>query len=69
MDLLTKNKARLGVSSVEGVRETLRRDYEKSLGVVQPLVKRLKYTDELIDQVVYALYGLTEDEIKVVEGK
>jgi hypothetical protein len=29
----------------------------------------LAKTDALIDQVVYRLYGLTEEEIGVVEGK
>jgi hypothetical protein len=31
------------------------------------LVERI--TDRLIDQVVYRLYGLTEDEVAVVEGE
>jgi hypothetical protein len=33
-----------------------------------PLVARIAATDRLIDEVVYRLYGLTEEEIKVVEG-
>ncbi|MDP2765961.1 MAG: hypothetical protein Q8O41_00690 [Candidatus Methanoperedens sp.] len=32
-----------------------------------PLLKRIEATDGLIDQIVYRLYGLTEDEIKIVE--
>jgi len=32
-----------------------------------PLMSRLRRTDDLIDQVVYRLYGLTEKEIAVVE--
>jgi hypothetical protein len=32
------------------------------------LVGRIAPTDALIDQVVYRLYGLTEEEIAVVEG-
>ena len=28
----------------------------------------LEKTDNLIDQIVYALYGLTEEEIVIVEG-
>jgi hypothetical protein len=32
------------------------------------LVQRIEATDRLIDQIVYRLYGLTEDEIAVVEG-
>jgi hypothetical protein len=33
-----------------------------------PLMGRIERTDWLIDQIVYQLYGLTEDEIAVVEG-
>jgi hypothetical protein len=33
------------------------------------LVERIEATDELIDQIVYRLYGLTEEEIAVVEGR
>lgn len=32
------------------------------------LASRLAETDRLIDQLVYQLYGLTEDEIAMVEG-
>ncbi|HEY4672745.1 MAG TPA: hypothetical protein VIH03_01120, partial [Nitrososphaerales archaeon] len=36
----------------------------------QELVKReIVSTDRQIDTLVYELYGLTEDEIKIVEGK
>ena len=30
---------------------------------------RIDYTDKKIDKLVYELYGLTEDEIKIVEGE
>jgi hypothetical protein len=36
----------------------------------QEMVKReIESTDREIDQLVYELYGLSEDEIKIVEGK
>ena len=35
----------------------------------EALKARLAATDRLIDQVVYRLYGLTGDEIAVVEGR
>ncbi len=38
-----------------------REEYEK-------LEKKIKDTDKEIDKKVYALYGLGEDEIGVVEG-
>jgi type II restriction/modification system DNA methylase subunit YeeA len=33
-----------------------------------PLKEKIRATDNLIDQIVYKLYGLTDEEIKVVEG-
>jgi hypothetical protein len=48
---------------------TLKTEYEKSLSILLPLKEKLKRIDWLIDQIVYKLYGLTEEEIKIVEGK
>jgi hypothetical protein len=33
-----------------------------------PLETRITFTDQLIDQIVYRLYGLTPEEIKIVES-
>jgi type II restriction/modification system DNA methylase subunit YeeA len=30
--------------------------------------REIESTDQAIDALVYGLYGLTEDEIKIVEG-
>jgi len=38
-------------------------DQEKTL-----LSRQIEATDAAIDKLVYELYGLTEDEIKIVEG-
>ena len=43
-------------------------EYEQSMSVLRPLLDRIHKTDRLIDQIVYQLYGLTEEEIRVVEG-
>ena len=48
-------------------RQSVRR--EDDLDHVRNLEKQIVQVDEEIDQRVYALYGLTEDEIKIVEGK
>jgi hypothetical protein len=70
LDILRKNKGHLGVSlSDTGLVERVRKEYEGSLERVLPLKDRLAKTDALIDQVVYRLYGLTEEEIGVVEGR
>ncbi len=35
---------------------------------LQSLLARIAATDRLIDLIVYRLYGLTEEEVAVVEG-
>ncbi len=35
----------------------------------EPIERQIKATDKKIDQLVYQLYGLTEEEIRVVEGE
>jgi len=70
LDILQKNKGHLGVSlSGTGLLERIRKMYEESLQRVLPIKERLGKTDALIDAVVYRLYGLTEEEIGVLEGK
>ena len=48
--------------------ETLRAEFEGSVSKLGPIRERIRLTDELIDAVVYRLYGLTEEEIRIVEG-
>jgi hypothetical protein len=47
----------------------IRVEYEASLKVLRPIKEKLKGTDDLIDLIVYQLYGLTDDEIAIVEGR
>jgi hypothetical protein len=69
-DILLKNKNKLGVSLNDtALIERVKREYEGSLEHILPLKEKLELTDHLIDAVVYRLYGLTEEEIAVVEGK
>jgi hypothetical protein len=55
---------------VEGreAQEAIQREYGKSMAKLSPLLERIALTDQLIDQIVYRLYGLTEEEIAIVEG-
>jgi len=46
----------------------IRHEWEASVGKLRPLLARIAATDWLIDQIVYRLYGLTEEEVAVVEG-
>jgi hypothetical protein len=68
--VLKKNKKRLAVDpSRREPAELLRSEFEGSMKNLGPLMERIKRTDELIDAVVYRLYGLTDEEIRIVEGK
>ncbi len=70
LDILRKNKSRVGVSlSDAGLIDRIKKMYEENLQRVLPIKERLRMTDALIDAVVYRLYGLTEEEIRVVEGR
>jgi hypothetical protein len=42
--------------------------YMDSCGKLKPLLTKIDATDALINQIVYKLYGLSEDEIRIVEG-
>jgi hypothetical protein len=70
LEILRKNKTRLGISlSNTTMLDRIRKEYEESLQRVLPIKESLQKTDALVDAVVYRLYGLTEKEIRVVEGK
>jgi len=62
-----KNKIEITLKSRE-LYENIKSEYEKSLSKLLPLKEKLRKTDWLINQIVYKLYGLTEEEIKIVEG-
>ena len=49
--------------------EKIRARFLKAKDKLVPLAAQIHFTDELIDQIVYRLYGLTEDEIQIVEGR
>jgi len=67
---LRKNRSRIGAGlSDPAFVERLRTEFESSLEKLLPIKDRLTKTDWLIDQVVYRLYGLTEEEIRIVEGQ
>lgn len=47
--------------------ELLRNEYEKSLSIIKPLLLEIKQTDNAINRMVYDLYGLTAEEIEIIE--
>jgi type I restriction-modification system DNA methylase subunit len=66
--ILEKNRLRFQANlKSRELYQSIRSEYEKSISKLLPLKEKLRKTDELIDQIVYKLYGLTEGEIKIVE--
>jgi hypothetical protein len=58
------NKVPLTGSDEEKIRER----FSKARFTLDGLDSQIAFTDRLIDQIVYRLYGLTPEEIKIVEG-
>lgn len=69
LDVLKDNVRSLQVNMNREFEERIKSEFEKSIAKLNPLKERIEKTDWLIDQIVYRLYGLTEDEINVVENK
>jgi hypothetical protein len=68
--VLRKNKKKLQIDPVRREPgEALKAEFEGSVGKLGPRRKRIEKADPLIDAVVYRLYGLTEEEIRIVEGR
>jgi TaqI-like C-terminal specificity domain/Eco57I restriction-modification methylase len=68
-EVVQKNFRRLGCSLGVAFQERMRQEHEQSLSVLLPIKQRLAVTDWLIDQLVYRLYGLSKEEIAIVEGR
>jgi type II restriction/modification system DNA methylase subunit YeeA len=56
----------LSLPDIEGVRNGLEQ-YIKVKARADELEKKIEKTDQLIDEIVYDLYGLTDEEIELVE--
>ncbi len=41
--------------------------YREAVERAKELDEKIQRTDDLIDEIVYELYGLTDEEIKIVE--
>lgn len=72
-DILTvlksnKNKLKGFNPQARADQEKLENEFNNSIAKLAPLKAKIEATDRLIDRIVYKLYGLTADEVKVVEG-
>ena len=67
LEILRRNRRSITIDlSDRNFQESLEREFTRSRETLDPLLTRIQGTDKLIDQVVYRLYGLTEEEIAVV---
>src|SRR5207237_7307346 len=57
------NKVRISQSDEEKIRER----FSKAKSALGPLDSQIAFSDRLIDQIVYRLYGLTPEEVKIVK--
>jgi Alw26I/Eco31I/Esp3I family type II restriction m6 adenine DNA methyltransferase len=69
LGILEQNRRRIDKLNIIGrePQEKIKKEFEDSLPKLNPLLSRIRDTDNLIDQIVYKLYGLTEEEIRVIE--
>jgi Alw26I/Eco31I/Esp3I family type II restriction m6 adenine DNA methyltransferase len=68
MDVFKENNA-VPDPCPSNVRDTLATEFTAATDILTPLKVRIQATDDLIDQIVYLLYGLTQAEIAIVEGR
>ena len=70
LNILVQNGHRVTKVKLPGYQDEqpIREGFETSKVNLQPLLAYSRRTDRLIDQIVYKLYGLTEEEISIVEG-
>jgi len=63
-----KNKQKLRIDPARrDFQDRLSAEFDTSIQRLTPIKRKIEMTDHLIDQIVYKLYGLTKDEIKIVE--
>ncbi|MCL4477070.1 MAG: hypothetical protein M1508_12735 [Nitrospirae bacterium] len=69
LEVLKKNKKKLSTDPSDRKRqELLEQQFNKSMSVLGLVKARIDATDELIDEVVYKLYGLSKEEVGIVKG-
>jgi len=68
LDVLKKNKV-VRDPCPSDVRDTIAGEFSSAAGALTRLKARIEATDELIDQIVYRLYGLSHAEIAIVEQR
>ncbi len=69
LEVLQKNRNKVALNPSDRKRqEMLEKQFDHSMPILEPLKASIFKTDELIDEIIYRLYGLTKEEIKIVKG-
>jgi hypothetical protein len=68
LDVLKKNKV-VPYPCPSNIRDTIANEFSAAVNALTPIKAHIKATDDLIDQIVYKLYGLSDAEIAIVEGQ
>lgn len=66
-DFLVELKKKRVDIKTRKTQELLKKEFEESISKINPLLQEIKTTDNEINQMVYELYGLTDEEIKIIE--
>lgn len=70
LEVLKKNKKKLSITpSDRQKQELLEQHFTESMSVLGPVKAKIAATDELIDEIVYRLYELSEEEIGIVKSE
>ncbi len=65
--ILERNVSQLGGTPSESGREKLRGEYDRSLSILLPIKMRMAVTDSAIDQLVFRMYQLHEEDELIVD--
>jgi hypothetical protein len=69
LGVLRQNRRKLGANpEARAFQEALAQEFAASVAKLAPLNQRIAATDRLIDQMVYRLYGLSDEETAIVES-
>ncbi len=68
LQVLLNNNSKLGINmTLDEPKRIIHEKFTDAMKQLKPLKLRIAKTDDLIDSIVYKLYGLTDEEIRIVE--
>ncbi len=68
LEVLKKNEEIINIDpSTRKTQELLEEHFTESTSKIGLLKSKTKTTDELVDQIIYRLYGLTDDKVRIIQ--